>query len=490
MLADAFASRERPVLIGRGGAVAAADPFAAAAAQEILTTGGSAADALVAAQAVLAVVAPQACGLGGDMLCLVREPGGRTRAFNGTGAAPGKLKAASDDGGASVTAPGMVAAWCAVLDDYGRLPLHLVLQPAIRLARLKMQVPCSLVAAIQKHRGRLERNGAREWVLLSAAAGDLVVQEELAMTLDRIGKEGDHAFYSGVYAEAIIRAVQAHGGTLAMEDLQAHRTVVDDPIAVEFRGMRLMVQPPISQGLLLAMSAKALSALGDIPRNRIDHAGIELTEASFAFRDRIAEGESLLSEPLSLDLDRASNRGGPRAYLHTAGVSVADRHGCCISSLVSVFDDFGSGVFVPECGFTLNNRAGGFTAAPNDAAPGKRPVHTLAPAILETLRGPLALSTPGADGQVQTLLQVISGLVIEKVDLAKAIDRPRWRSENGKLLVEKSHPHKAELAALGHEVVEMPDGDMRAGAVTAAGIVDGAPIACADWRRTTWAGIV
>ena len=61
---------------------------------------------------------------------------------------------------------------------------------------------------------------------------------------------------------------------------------------------------------------------------------------------------------------------------------------------------------------------------------------------------------------------------------------------NGKLLVEKSHPHKAELAALGHDVVEMPDGDMRAGAVTAAGIVDGAPIACADWRRTTWAGIV
>ncbi len=91
---------------------------------------------------------------------------------------------------------------------------------------------------------------------------------------------------------------------------------------------------------------------------------------------------------------------------------------------------------------------------------------------------------------MQTLLQVISGLAIEKVDLAKAIDRPRWRSENGKLLVEKSHPHKAELAGLGHDVVEMPDGDMRAGAVTAAGIVDGAPIACADWRRTTWAGIV
>lgn len=470
--------------------MAAADPFAAAAAQEILAAGGSVADALVAAQAVLAVVAPNACGLGGDMLCLVREPGGRTRAFNGTGAAPRHLKSISDDGGASVTVPGMVSAWCALLDAYGRMPLYQVLEPAVRLARLKMPMPPSLVHAVQQHRARLERNGAAQWELLSAAAGDLVVQEELAMTLDRIGKEGRHAFYSGVCANAIVRAVQAHGGDLDLEDLASHQTVVADPISVGFRGMRLLVQPPISQGVLLAMSAKALSALGDIPLDRIDHAGIELTEASFAFRDRIAEGESLLDMPLTVDLDKAANRGGPRAYLHTAGVSVADRHGYCISSLVSVFDDFGSGVFVPECGFTLNNRAGGFTAAPNDAAPGKRPVHTLAPAILETPRGPLALSTPGADGQVQTLLQVISALVMEKMDLAKAIDRPRWRSENGRLLIERSHGRREILASLGHAVTEMPDGDMRAGAVTAAGIIDGAPVACADWRRTTWAGVV
>lgn len=490
MIADAFASKERPVLTGRGGAVAAANPFAVAAAQEILNAGGTAADALVAAQAVLAVVAPDACGMGGDMLCLVREANGRTRAFNGTGAAPRNLKAVSDEGGASVTVPGMVGAWFALLDAYGRLPPHVVMQPAIRLARQKMPMPPSLAAAIQRHRVRLERYGAGQWSLLSAVAGDLVVQEELATLLDRLVKEKDHAFYSGICAEAIVKAVQAHGGALSMDDLQSHRTVVADPVSVDFRGMRLHVQPPVTQGILLAMSVKALLALGDIPRNRIDHAGIELTDASFAFRDRAAEGERLLAEPLTLDMNKAGNRGGPRAYLHTAGVAVADRHGCCISSLVSVFDDFGSGVFVPEFGFTLNNRAGGFTSAPNDAAPGKRPVHTLAPAILETPRGPLALSTPGADGQVQTLLQVISGLAIEKIDLAKAIDRPRWRSENGRLLIEKSHPQRAELAALGHDVVEMADGDMRAGAVTVAGIVDGLPVACGDWRRTTWAGVV
>ncbi len=237
------------------------------------------------------------------------------------------------------------------------------------------------------------------------------------------------------------------------------------------------------------MAAKALSGLAGLAQNRIDHAGIELTEASFAYRDRIGEGAKLLDKKLAFDMDKASHRGGPRAYLHTAGIAVADRHGVCISSLVSVFDDFGSAVFVPECGFVLNNRAGGFTQAPNDAAPGKRPVHTLAPALLETAQGLIALSTPGADGQVQTLLQVLSGLAIEGLDLAAAIGRPRWRSENGLLLIEESHDRRGLLAGLGHKVTPMRDGDMRAGAVTAAGFIDDAPIACADWRRLTWSGI-
>ena len=490
MLADAYASRERPVLVGRTGAVAAADPFAAAAAQEILITGGSAVDAMVAAQAVLAVVAPDACGLGGDMLCLIREPGGQTLAVNGTGAAPKRLGKVTSDGGASVTVPGMVDAWAVALERYGRLPFTRVLEPAIRLARLGMRMPTSLVRAVQQQRPRLDRYGALRWGLLSAAAGDLVIQNELALTLDRIGKEGSGAFYRGDCAEAIAAAVKAHGGTLDTDDLASHRTIMAEPVAVAFRGARLLVQPPISQGVLLAMAARALAALKTLPDNRLDHAAIELTEASFAYRDRSGEGDALLASQLPLDMDKASHRGGPRAYLHTAGVAVADRHGSCVASLVSVFDDFGSAVLVPECGFILNNRAGGFTRAPNEAAPGKRPVHTLAPALLETARGPIALSTPGADGQVQTLLQVLSGLVIEGIDLATAIGRPRWRSENGLLLIEESHERRALLASLGHRVTPMPDGDMKAGAVTAAGFIDDAPIACGDWRRLTWTGIV
>jgi gamma-glutamyltranspeptidase/glutathione hydrolase len=161
-----------------------------------------------------------------------------------------------------------------------------------------------------------------------------------------------------------------------------------------------------------------------------------------------------------------------------------------ISSLVSVFDDFGSCVFVPELGITLNNRAGGFTAGANAAAPGKRPVHTLAPALLSSPEGTLALATPGADGQVQTLLQVLLGLECDGLDLAAAIARPRWRSENGMLLIEERHPCREALAALGHRIVSCPDGDVRFGAVVSAGFIHGEPVGAADWRRETAVGVV
>jgi gamma-glutamyltranspeptidase/glutathione hydrolase len=175
--------------------------------------------------------------------------------------------------------------------------------------------------------------------------------------------------------------------------------------------------------------------------------------------------------------------------LHTAGVAAADAQGTVVSSLVSVFDDFGSCVFVPELGITLNNRAGGFTSGANAAAPGQRPVHTLAPILLRTPQGTVALATPGADGQVQTLLQIVSAVQREGMDLASAIARPRWRSENDRLLIERSHPQMEQLRALGHHIAPLADGEMRFGAVVCAGYIDGEPVAAADWRRETWAGV-
>jgi gamma-glutamyltranspeptidase/glutathione hydrolase len=214
-----------------------------------------------------------------------------------------------------------------------------------------------------------------------------------------------------------------------------------------------------------------------------DHVGVELTEAAFGHRDRCAaDGGDLLDVELSVDRSRAARRGGPRAYLHTTGVAVADEQGRVVSSLVSVFDDFGSAVLVPEAGIVLNNRAAGFTGPPNDAGPGRRPVHTLAPALLERDGRSTALATPGADGQVQTLLQVLSRLRAGQ-SLEQAVGAPRWRSEGGRLLVEASHPTQDELAARGHELSLLVDGDERFGAVVSASAGPDGPSAVGDWRR-------
>lgn len=385
--------------------------------------------------------------------------------------------------------PGIVGAWDAMAKRWGRLPLLRVLAPAIRLARGGMTVGPRLARAVAEQRPRLLRGGAGGWALLATSPGRLFVQLELADTLDRIGKDGGLSFYAGDLADWVAAAVQAHGGALTRSDLEAHTTVFAAPVRISWRGISVSVQPPMSQGVMLAMALQAMERLGTAADDLLDHAGIEATEAAFEFRDRIGDGEALLDADLQVDLTKAARRGGPRAYLHTAGVTAADGMGMTTASLASVFDDFGSGIFVPQGGFVLNNRAGGFTSPPNDAAPGKRPVHTLSPIIVETARGPIGLATPGADGQVQTLLQVMLSAFATKADLAAAVSGPRWRSEDGRLLVEADHPGIEALRSLGHDVVPSPPGNIKFGAVVCAGQIDGAPVGLADWRRETWAGV-
>lgn len=484
------ASDALPVRRGAHGAIAAAHPLAVAAGEEVLRAGGSAADAVIAAQAALCVIMPDACGLGGDMLALLHRAGRAPLAFNGTGAAPAALERVSDDGANSITVPGIVDAWCRLSAEAGRLPLGRVLRPAIGLARTGVPVSATLARALATQRARLVRGGAEAWVLFDLRAGSVRPQPALEATLTLIGEQGREAFYAGASARAIARRVLTLRGALTEADLAGHATVVAAPVESDWNGWRISTQPPMTQGVLLNLALAGLRSLGDLPAALDDHAAIEATGAAFAFRNDVGEGAALLGRELAIDLTRASGRAGPRAYLHTAGVAAVDADGCIVSSLVSVFDDFGSCVFIPELGIVLNNRAAGFTSGANAAAPGKRPVHTLAPMLLTTPQGVLALATPGADGQVQTLLQVLVALARGEVSVAGAIARPRWRSENGRLLIEADHGGIAALAALGHQTVTLPRGDTRFGAVVCAGDLDGELVAAADWRRETASGAV
>jgi gamma-glutamyltranspeptidase/glutathione hydrolase len=490
LIADPFASTQRPALFGNKGAVSAAHPLAVSAGQMILTAGGSAVDAVIAGQAVMCVLDPEDCSVGGDALALVRAADGTVTAVNGTGAAPLAMTEASDDGGNSVTVPGAVDAWETMSNRWGRLPLATILAPAVDIARQGFRVGSRLPLIVRQHAGRLHTGGASGWALLGAAPGDVVRQPELASLLEDVGRRGRAAFYEGPLAEQVAAVVRKNGGKLDLEDLAWHRTVVADPVTTWWRGCKVHVQPPVSQGVLLSLALAGEERLAPLQPHQRDHAAVELTESAFALRDQCGKGLGLLDWPLRIDLDRASRRGGPRAYLHTAGVAAADASGMTVSSLVSVFDSFGSAVFVPGGGFTLNNRAAGFTSAPNECAGGKRPIHTLAPVVVDAQEACIAMATPGADGQIQTLLQVLVGLFVDGVDLATAIARPRWRSENSRLLVESTHPYLERLSAYGHDVVPTAAGDLRFGAIVCAGLQRGLPFCCPDWRRETWAGVV
>lgn len=487
-LQDSFSSYHRPAVRGRRGAIAAANPLAVAAGQQMLAEGGNAVDAAIAAQAVLAVISPDACGIGGDMLALIRQADGSVVAVTGTGKAPAALAEASGDGPNSITVPGIVGAWDALAQRFARMPLSQALRPAIALARDGFRAPPALCRAADAQRARLMAGGAGAWQLITARPGDMLHQPELADLLAAIGAGGARDFYAGAGAEAIVGTVQRHGGALSLQDFAHHQTPVGPPATIAFGEWRVAVQPPPTQGILLAMALQARGRYGHTPAGLADHIGIELTELAFASRDDCAMGDALLERPLEIDLKKASRRGGPRAYLHTAGVCASDADGLMVSSLVSVFDDFGSGVFVPELGITLNNRAGGFTQGANAAAGGKRPIHTLAPALLHGPGGAVALATPGADGQVQTLLQIIEKLTFGGLPLEEAVAALRWRSEAGNILIEEGHPAAARLTELGHGLRMLAPGDMRFGGVVCAGMDQAVPFALSDWRRECWSG--
>jgi gamma-glutamyltranspeptidase/glutathione hydrolase len=491
------AGRDVALLRGTQGAVACGHPLAAGAGIEILGAGGGAADAAIAAAAVLAVVLPDACGLGGDAMILVRRAGGDTLALNGSGAAPAGLQLpVPPDGGGTVAVPGAVAAWTDLHARFGRLDLGRVLAPAVRTARDGFAVGGALLETVDAQRDRLNATAAG-FALLEPdlRAGARVRQPELAKALQRVGADGPAALYRGHLAEAIGRAT---AGCVGPPDLDGHRTDVRPPIEGRYRGATVRVQPPVSQAVLALMVLRGLDGRDGDGESRT-HAAIELVEAAFAHRDRVAgpgSAAALLELSLDIDPDRAARRGGPRGYNHTTAITAADDEGTVVSMLVSVFDDFGSAVLVPEGGFVLNDRLLGCAAdeaSPNAAAPGRLPVHTLSPAIVEHDDRVMALATPGADGQVQTIVQLVDRIVAEGEAVESALARARWRSIDGRVAIEDGFDAKlaGALRLRGHELLPMPAGDALFGAACCAGTDEatGTLFAAADGRRETWAGV-
>lgn len=483
------------------GVIAAPHYLASLAGADVLRDGGSAVDAAIAANLVLGVVWPQMCGPGGDLFAQVwSAPERQLFGLNASGRAGSEMTSAAYQaqgldkmpirGALSVTVPGAVAGWFALHARFGRLEMSRLARDAIRHARDGFRVTPFVSNAIQSNAALLAQMGGGADVFLPGGRaplpGDRLQQADLARTLEQLVHEGPPAMYSGSLGERIVEFLNTRGSLLQTHDFPTQHAEWVEPLSVDYRGVRICQLPPNGQGVALLQMLNMLTEtdLTAWERNSAElvHQLVERKKLAFADRDAFVADPACVDVPIDrlLGADRALEQAG-RIELHAAeahrpviGRSVdgdtvflcaADRDGNVVSLIQSLYAAFGSGVHVSGTGVTLHNRGAGFTLEsghPNMLAPGKRPLHTLMPGFALRDGQPwLAFGTRGADGQPQTGLQLLNGLLDFGLGLQETIEAPRWahgapggRYAATALVLESRFPSSVadELIARGHEV--------------------------------------
>ena len=480
--------------------VASAHPLASLAGMRMLLDGGTAADAAVAAAAVLGVVEPYQTGLGGDAFALLFSARDRrVRALNASGPAPAAatLDAYRARGLDSVprnsplawTVPGCVDGWAQMLETAGRFTLAKVLEHAIGYAEDGFAVaPCDARSWSQsEERLRADAEAARTLLIDGRAprAGDVLVQPDLARTLRSLAAGGRDAFYAGEIAERLVAYAQSRGGLLAARDLASYRAEWQEPIGVDYRGFRVLECPPNGQGLAALVALRILSQT-DLPRHPRDsaqclHLLIEATKHGMVDVARHVADPRFAKVPVDAMLADAPRAIGGQASAPKAAawgrsdtvyLATADADGNAVSFINSVFDDFGSGHVAEGLGFAMQNRGAGFSldpTHPNCLAPGKRPFHTIIPGMI--LDGDALHAAFGVTGglmQPQGHVQLVVNLLDYGLDVQSAVDEPRfWWEEGRRVVIEDGVPEATckTLAQWGHEIVRREHRGMGGGQI-------------------------
>lgn len=452
-----------PMNEATGDRYAVATPHAEATrvAERILADGGNALDAAVAASAVLTVVYPHMCAVGGDAIVLAATPDGEVRVLNGSGAAPRAASAercADADGQMpvtgphTVTVPGAVAAWESLRELGATASLAALLEPAVRLAREGTAVAPSLARALAEEDHLRQDPGLAEIFFpdgRALAAGDLVRQPALAASLAAIGAEGPGALYGGDVGERFVAGLAALGSTITLDDLRAHRTELVAPLVGSFGDDEIITAQPNSQGLLLLEVLAALDELGPG-----DYLGADADLLSELFRLTAGDRDRHLADPRVVpvptdrllgpehvaELAAAARRRREAATApepvvqqrpsgDTIALTVADASGHAVVVIQSVFHSFGAGLLEPGTGIVCHNRGAFFTldpAAPNVLAGGKRPAHTLMPVMVRRGGRLVGLhGTMGGKAQPQIHAQLLLRL-LEDERPGAALAAPRW----------------------------------------------------------------
>ena len=445
---------------GEAGAVAVTPHHLATdAALEILGAGGNAVDAAIAANAVQGVVAPQTCGIGGDLFALIHSPDTPTpSALNASGRAGSGITADElrndhvtmpERHAATITAPGCVDGWVALSSAYGRLTLQQSLAPAIRAASEGFVASSELAASTARLHAMLEGQPSAHPLYPSGvpiSSGESVRRPGLAETLRAIAAGGRDAFYQGDMAREIVSATE---GVLTTEDLVRPHADWVEPLRIEVLGATAWTTPPNTQGYLALAASwifEQLDPPADPTNPAFHHAAIEAYRSIAWERDDILSdpdtaplppGDLLLPERLASfveQIDRSHTRPFPPpspAPGGTAYLCVRDAEGMGVSLIQSNFWGIGSGRSAGATGVFLHNRGAGFNLVPghpNEYTPGRRPLHTLSP-TLWTRDGRLTmlLGTRGGQFQPQLLVQMIAASLHANMPPDAAQVAPRWQ---------------------------------------------------------------
>jgi gamma-glutamyltranspeptidase/glutathione hydrolase len=526
---------KRPTISSLHGIVAAAHPLAAQAGARLLVSGGNAFDAAAATAAALNVVEPFMSGLAGlGMATCYVAAEKRVRTLDFAPPVPSRLpverfKKREDlqRGALAVGTPGNLAGWAELVRAYGKKPLADALQPAIVLARDGFALAEFGVAEFNEQIVVLRASDAlyQAWAenytggAASVALGHIVCQPQLARTLESIASLGPRHLFGGDLGEAIVAHLSKLGGCLTMADLAAVKPQWKEPLLANYRGLAVHTLPPPCEGFQFLLTLRILERfeLGKLVRNGAEHLDTVWRAIRLAAGERIANNnpppDRLAHIMSDANVQRLSarvkdgkpiegpteqwtlpppGRGQNQQEHHTTSFSIADREGNVVCVTQSLGSPFGSGVVVPGTGLCLNNFlfwADVNPQSPNRAKPGDALPLCTAPSIsLREGKAVLALGTPGSYGILQTQAQALVHYVDFGLALQDAIEQPRARLWDGRLVEPEARIDTAELNELarrGHEIATGAAWTMRVGGMQAVAIdpLTGLLTGAADPRR-------
>lgn len=480
------------------GVVASPQPLATQAGIKVLQDGGNAIDAAVTTAAVLGLVEPMMSGPGGDLFAIIWSAKERRLiGLNASGRAGALMtieelarrghRRMPSSGVETVTVPGAISGWAALLGRYGTIPLAKAVDPAIRLAEDGFPVSPIIAAEWAVFAAGLDSGGRRALLIdgtRAPAAGEWFVNRDMARSLRELAAKGPAAFYGGSLGRTVVDGLRARGGFLTLDDLVRHRVEWVDPIGVPFKGYRLWELPPNGQGIaalemLRIVEPFDLAAMGHNSAPYLHHL-IEAKKLAYADLGRyVGDPAQMTVAPAQLLSDAfiASRRArldprraspDPEAGVvgpgsNTTYVTAADAEGNMVSLITSLASGFGSGVVIPGTGFALQNRGVGFSLEPdrpNSLAPGRLPRHTIIPGFVTRIGANgrdepwMAYGIVGGAQQPQAHVQVLLNMLVFGMDPQQALDAARFNHAAGKLVGFEAPIDPSVVAALeamGHE---------------------------------------